>query len=272
MKIDLTSFSRIEVGHKVLAAVALLLLCQAQAGEPEPLATDRPDFVEASTTVGKGVFQFETGLGFERSKVPGPDENIRLTPILLRYGMLEDWELRLESEGAVRYELGDVRESGLADISIGAKWHSIDAGEGWRRPSMAWLFHVDLETGSDELKGDGLRPSVRAVAEWDLWERTALGAMAGVKYDSNEDGDHYLGGIFGLVLGYSFMDIFRGFVEYAAPNLASCDDGGNVATWGAGVSYLLSENWQVDGAFSINANGNSPDTFWTVGLSGRFGR
>ena len=256
----------------ILTALALLAPPLPQAGEPEPLVTDRPDFVEASTTVGKGVFQFETSIGFERTSVSGPDEKIRSTPTLFRYGILEDWELRLETAGAVRYELDDVSESGLADIAIGAKWHTMDGGQGWGRPSMAWLLHLDLESGSDEFKGDGMRPSVRAVAEWELGTRTALGVMAGAKYDSNDDGDHYLGGIFGIVVGYSFTDIFRGFAEYGAPSLASCDDGGNVAAWNAGVAYLLSENWQIDTAFSVGANGNSPDTFWTVGLSGRFGR
>jgi hypothetical protein len=255
-----------------LVVALALLVSPAAAGEPEPIVTDRPDFVEASSTVGRGIFQFETSIGFERSSLSGPDEKIRTTPTLFRYGILEDWELRLETAGLLRYELGGVSESSLADIALGAKWHTMDGGGDWRRPSMAWLLHVDLETGSDEIKGDGMRPSLRAVAEWELGERTALGAMAGAKYDSNNDEDHYLGGIFGVVLGYSFTDAFRGFVEYAASNLASCDNGGNVATWDIGVAYLLSENWQVDAAFALDANGNSPDTFWTVGLSGRFGR
>jgi hypothetical protein len=256
----------------LIVILAMIIAAPIQAEEPEPLVTDRPDFVEASTTVGKGVFQFETSIGFERTSLPGSDEKFRSTPTLFRYGITQDWELRLETDGAVRYELGDISESGLADIAIGAKWHTMDGGSGWRRPSMAWLFHVDLETGSEEFSGDGMRPSVRAVAEWELGQRIALGAMAGLKYDSNDAGDHYLGGIFGVVAGYSFTDVFRGFLEYGAPNLASCDDGGDIATWNAGVAYLLSEDWQVDTAFSIGANGNSPDSFWTVGLSGRFGR
>jgi hypothetical protein len=255
----------------LIAALILLSAPSLRAAEAEPIVTDRPDFVEASGTVGKGVFQFESSIGFERTDLSGPDEKAWVTPTLLRYGILENWELRLETEGAIRYELGDVSESGLADFAIGAKWHTMDGGPAWLKPSMAWLFHVDLETGSDEFKGEGMRPSVRAVAEWELGERTALGAMAGLKYDSNDDGDHYLGGIFGAVLGYSFTGAFRGFVEFAAPSLASCDYGGCVATWDVGVAYLLSPNWQVDTAFALGANGNSPDTFWTVGLSGRFG-
>jgi hypothetical protein len=254
-----------------IAAIALLAASTVQGAEPEPLATDRPDFVESSATVGKGVFQFETSIGFERTSLPGPDEKVRVTPTLFRYGIFEDWELRLETEGAIRYKLDGTSESGLADIAIGAKWHTMDGGDGWGRPSMAWLFHADLESGSDEFKGDGIRPSVRAVAEWELGDRIALGTMAGLKVDSNDDGDHYLGGIFGIVVGYSFTDVFRGFVEYSAPNIASCDDGGNVATWNTGVAYLLTENWQVDAGYSHGANGNSPDSFWGIGLSGRFG-
>jgi hypothetical protein len=255
----------------LVLTLALAAAPSPHAADPQPLVTDRPDFVEASSTVGEGVFQFETSLGFERTDLPGPDERIRVTPTLLRYGILESWELRLETKGAVRRVLEGVADSGLADVAVGAKWHTMDGGGRWARPSMAWLFHVDLESGSDEFKGDGLRPSVRTVAEWELGERAALGAMAGIKVDSNDDGDHYVGGILGIVLGYSFTDDFRGFVEYGAPNLASCDDGGNIATWDAGVAYLLTGDWQVDAAYFHAANGNSPDSYWTFGLSGRFG-
>jgi hypothetical protein len=254
-----------------IAIFALLSASTLYGAGHDPLVTDRPDFVDSSSTVGKGIFQFETSIGFERTSLPGPDEKIRTTPTLLRYGIFEGWELRLETAGAVRYKLDDISESGLADLSIGAKWHTMDGGGGWRKPSMAWIGHLDIESGSDEFKGDGIRPSVRAVAEWELGERAALGVTAGAKYGSNDDGDHYLGGLFGVVVGYSFTDILRGFVEYGAPSLAACDDGGNIATWNTGIAYLISEDWQVDAAYSHAANGNSPDSYWTVGLSGRFG-
>ena len=37
------------------------------------------------------------------------------------------------------------RESGLADVSVGAKYHVAGSGERW--PSLAWLVHADLPSG-----------------------------------------------------------------------------------------------------------------------------
>jgi hypothetical protein len=254
-----------------IAAFAFLLLLPALAEEAEPLVTDRPDFVEASMTVGKGVFQFETSVGFESTDHAGPDVDTWTTPTLFKYGLSENWELRLETPGATRRKVGGESDSGLSDIALGAKWHAVDGEPGGAMPSMALLFHVDLETGSNEFSGEGARPSVRAVAEWELGERTALGAMVGAIYENDEGGDRFLGGILGLVVGYSFTERFRGFAEYAAPMVASTDNGGNEATWNTGVAYLISNNWQADTALSFGANDNSPDFFWTIGLSGRFG-
>jgi hypothetical protein len=254
-----------------IAAFAFLVFIPAIAEEGEPLVTDRPDFVEASTTVGRGVFQFETSVGFESTDHAGPDVDTWTTPTLLRYGILDNWELRLETAGATRQEIDGDSESGLSDIALGAKWHALDGEPGGAMPSIGLLFHLDLETGSDEFAGDGVRPSLRAVAEWELGERTALGAMAGAIYENDAGGDRFLGGIFGLVVGYSFTERFRGFAEYAAPMIASTDNGGNEAAWDTGVAYLINNDWQVDTALSFGANDNSADVFWTVGLSGRFG-
>lgn len=48
--------------------VAVLLVPRAlfaQAVEPPPLVTDRPDFTESSDVIDAGGFQFESGASFE---------------------------------------------------------------------------------------------------------------------------------------------------------------------------------------------------------------
>ena len=61
-----------------------------------PLVTDRPDATEASSTVGKGVFQIESGglyESFEENSIQL--ENYTYNTTLLRYGLLDNVELRL---------------------------------------------------------------------------------------------------------------------------------------------------------------------------------
>lgn len=261
---------RARVGIAVLLVSAGPLL--AADWEIEPLSTDRPDFVESSQTVGRGVFQFELGAGRAQTDLSGGTWKQWGTPLLLRAGISKNWELRLETAGYLRDEFRGETDSGFADTAFGAKWHSMDGGGvGSAKPSMGWLAHVDLGTGSKELRVAGAQPSLRGVAEWELTEKLGLGAMFGLRYNRSDDESRYTAGIFGAVLGYAFTDRFKGFLEFAAPQIASNDDGGNIQTWDAGVAYLITPDWQVDGAIVVGANSNSPDLAVFFGVSGRFG-
>ncbi|MCE9555263.1 MAG: hypothetical protein K8T91_18080 [Planctomycetes bacterium] len=64
----------------------------------EPLVSDRPDFTEASVTVGYGVSQLEMGYTFTLDRNNGTTSQQQSYPeLLLRQGLFADWfELRLE--------------------------------------------------------------------------------------------------------------------------------------------------------------------------------
>ena len=104
---------------------------KAETPKKEPLSTDRPDFVESSLTVGKGVFQIEAGISTERSREGGLGARTSSTPTLLRFGFSSNMEFRVETEGALQLRSGGARQSGSADTALGVKWHVQD-GEGNR--------------------------------------------------------------------------------------------------------------------------------------------
>lgn len=263
------------VRTRVLLVLAALCAgaAPAQAAE-EPIATDRPDFVESSDVVGKGRFQIETSVAYEKDEHDGVSDLLRSTPTLLRIGVSEDIELRFETDGALRLvsqEAGvTTRERGYADLAIGAKWHVQDGDEATGKPGIAWLLHIDADSGSSAFRGQGWRPSLRMVAEWDLPKGYALGVMPGVFAERDELGGHYVGGIFAVVVGKSFSDKARGFIEFSGQQFAAQRHGGQVLTADTGVAYLLTNSVQIDTAVSWGLNKNTPDFGWTVGLSARF--
>lgn len=250
----------------ISAALAAALLPLAAHAEEEPMATDRPDVVESSNVVGKGRFQIETSFASESNKVAGVKTTTRMTPTLLRYGITENTELRLETDGFLRE--GD--ERGFADVSLGLKWHTHDGDDASGKPSVGWLFHADLDSGSSAFRGHGVRPSVRMVAEWELPQDWSLGVMPGLLRDTNDAGEHYVAGSLAVVLGKSWTDKFRTFVEVAGHQLTSAKNGGSVVTYDVGMAYLITPTMQVDTAVSIGANQYSPDRQWTVGFSIKF--
>jgi hypothetical protein len=239
----------------------------------ESIATDRPDFVESSQAVGARRFQIETSVAYERVKAGALTTHTITSPTLLRFGVADGWEVRLETDAFV-WSRGDVAddaaratESGFSDLSFGAKWHTHDGGSGAWSPSIGWLLHADVSTGSEPFRGDGVRPSLRAVGEWQLPGCLSLGLMPGIAYESADAGGRRAAGIFGAVVGRQLTPSLRAFAELSAQQIAGEALGGDIVTVDLGAALLVSPVTQVDTAVSFGLTDGSPDFAWTLGLS-----
>ena len=78
----------------LLIALTLAPIILAQTSPPD-LVTDRPDQTESSITVPFKSLQIETGFIKEKQ---GENTNLAYNTTLLRYGLLENLELRLGLE------------------------------------------------------------------------------------------------------------------------------------------------------------------------------
>ncbi len=241
--------------------------------DEETIITDRPDFVESSDVVGNGKMQIEVGLNVERNNDAGVKEQTSTTPTLIRAGLSDRWELRMETDGLVRQRTSingnDETVNGYSDIALGVKWHFTDANTSSHAPSTAWLFHIDMDTGSSAFRGVGLRPSLRFVAEWDLPDDTGIGIMPGIVYDKN-DQHRFISGIMAVTYGKQWTPNLHSFIEIAGQQLAKNSDGGNFVTADTGLSYLLSKTIQVDASIQRGLTNDTPDWSGGVGFSMKF--
>ncbi|WP_020654912.1 transporter [Massilia niastensis] len=258
-------------GPAILLATCCALV-QPSAHSAEPIATDRPDFVESSEVVGKGRWQLETSLAYERDRNPDGRERTVATPSLLRLGIGDTVELRIQTDGRTVMHAtppGGPRSTttGYADTALGLKWHALDPAGG--RPSLGLLLHADLDSGSRGLRGQGVRPSLRVAAEWELAAGMSLGVMPGVGVERDDAGRRYRFGILGVVVGKQFGERLRGFAELALPQLARGRHGGTRASVDVGAAWLLSDDCQLDAMLSRGLNRRTPDLAFTVGLSFR---
>lgn len=250
---------------------ALALACSSTwLHAAEEIATDRPDVVESSEVVGKGRVQVETSYATERESKHAPKTRVQATPTLLRIGLTDTLEARIETDGYTQvktWEGGEsASESGLSDLALGIKWHVRTPAENESGPSMAWLFHVDTPTGSKAFRGSGLRPSARLVSEWDF-NSWSLGVMPGLYVDKDDADKRYVGGILAIVVGKPITDKFRIFGEWAGHQLTTDSHGGNVITGNLGMAYLLSNTVQIDMAVSKGLTDAAPKQAMTFGLS-----
>jgi hypothetical protein len=249
------------------AALMLALVAQAHAGD-DAIVPDRPGLAESSQVVGKGRFQLEASFAREHDANGQETVHTTTTPTLLRYGLGDSLELRVETDGRTHaWSAAGGNARGYADTELGIKWHVADAHGS--APSVGVLAHVALPTGSAAFRGEGVRPSLRVSSEWDLPAELSLGVMPGIAAETSDDGRRFTKGIFAVSLGKAWTAQLHGFVELAAPRIARARDGGNQFGVDAGLAYLPSENCQVDFSVGHGLNRRTPELSWNVGVSFR---
>ena len=181
---------------RTAAQLAVVLPGLAWAGAlhaQRAMVADRPDFTEATSTVGQGVFQFEFGYTF------GMDDADGATTLahsygepLLRVGFLADQlEFRVGAGAATLSTESHGRtatESGLEDLYLGVKLAFAEQRGAF--PAMAILPQVTLATGGDAFSAGRSLPGVNFLYSWDFTETVSLAGSTQVNAavgDRNQD-------------------------------------------------------------------------------------
>jgi hypothetical protein len=256
-----------------LLIAALCLPLAAVAGDDDAINPDQPGIAETSKVVGPGRLQLETGIQWDRLRDDASHQRTLTSPTLLRVGLGVSTELRIETDGrTIVHEsipdsgVHDVT-AGWADTELGLKWHLAD--QQGNAPSTGVLLHAALPTGSSALRGVGLRPSLRLVAEWDLPHDLSFGVMPGLGSDSDDNGARYGYGILAASLGKAFSERLHGYLELAAPQIARAAHGGTQASVDTGLSWLVNNDCQLDVQLMHGLNHRTPDLSVGIGLSVR---
>ncbi|TCK67705.1 outer membrane putative beta-barrel porin/alpha-amylase [Winogradskyella wandonensis] len=232
-----------------------------------PLVTDRPDATEASSTVGKGVLQFETGglyESFEANNIK--NETYTFNTMLIRYGLLDNLELRLgwdfvEGVTSVNGNKLDNVTSGLSPLLLGLKLDI--AEENGAMPEIALIGHVFpvFSAGADyrpETTGVDFRLSLSHT----LNEKSSLGYNIGAQWG---DDSPEASAIYTLAYGYSFSDKWGMYAEVYGD---FPEDSKANHYWDAGFTYLANYDLQFDVYFGTSFT-EGQDLLLGAGLSYR---
>ncbi|RZN84607.1 MAG: transporter [Winogradskyella sp.] len=232
-----------------------------------PLVTDRPDATEASSTVGKGVLQFETGGLYESFKENNvQQESYTYNTMLIRYGLLDNLELRLGwdfVEGVTKVngtKLNDVT-SGLSPLLFGMKLDI--AKENGAMPEIALIGHVfPIFSAGQDYRPETTAVDFRFSLSHTLSENSSLGYNIGAQWsdDSSE-----AAAIYTLAYGYSLSDKWGMYAEIYGdlPEDSSANH-----FWDAGLTYLASNDLQFDAYFGTSIT-EGQDLLIGMGLSYR---
>ena len=235
-----------------------------------PLVTDRPDFTEASSTVGRGVAQLELGYTYTVDREEGTRNQSHSFPeTLLRYGVLADW---FEFRAALNYSENRTpfsESGGTEDLYLGAKIGLTP--QECLLPEMAIIPQMWVPTGDDDQTADEVLPGVNWIYGWELndWLSTAGSTQFNRSLDDNSQ-SAYTEWAQSWTLAYSISNRVGAYTEWFALFPHSGDAVKPEHYFNGGFTYLLNNDVQWDIRAGVGLNGAADDYFLGTGLSLRF--
>jgi len=239
-----------------------------------PLVTDRPDFTEASTTVGRGVLQLEFGYTFtmDDERTESSRSHSAGEP-LIRWGIGADWlELRLAlfpvsertNDGS-----GWRTTGGTEDLYIGSKI-ALTAQE-CHFPETAIILQSTLPTGSGGLTNDDTLPGINFLYAWELNEDVMIGGSTQANRAIDDGtGEPFLEIAQSTTMALGLSDDLSMFTEWFAFFPNGADTAEVEHYFNGGFAILLNNDVQFDIRAGYGMNRAADDFFAGAGLSVRF--
>ena len=217
-------------------------------GFDEPLASDRPDFVEASVTVGRGIRQLEMGYTYLS------DESTRLTAnsypeLLFRAGVLADWlELRIGwNFGSMTQGFDPLSRtvSGAEDLYLGVKL-GLTPQDGIL-PEMALVPQMTVPTGHPAFTSHQVLPGINWLYGWDITDFLSLGASTQANMGIDDATQHeFVEFAQAFTFGYTLSEKVGAYTEWFMITPAGADTIPTEHYLDGGVTYRVSNNLQLD--------------------------
>ncbi len=251
---------------------------------PGPIETDRPDFTEASSTVGRRRIQLESGYTYVSDRENGTRVRSHSAPeALLRVGLFADWfELRLgqnfsstRTTGPADSGDGDaegpLREDGPEDLYLGVKL-ALTEQKGCL-PEMALILQTTVPTGSDDLTASQLLPGINFLFGWDVVEDClSVGGSLQANRSLDDSGHYYVEVAQSLTIGYRLVPRVGAYTEWFAfyPTSALDPGTGPEHFFNGGFTFLVNDDFQLDVRAGLGLNDHADDFFTGAGFAVRF--
>ena len=227
--------------------------------QTEPIQADRPDQTETPFIVLKGMFQVETGFKFQKNDEISNSNS--LPSVLWKYGVNENFELRLITE-FVSEKINDEKSSGFTPILVGIKIKLCE--EKGIFPKTSFIGHIGLpNTASSKYKTDYVAPEFRFTMQHTLSDKLSLGYNLGCEWDGMTPETSF---VYTVTTGYSINNMISCYLELFG--FATEKDKAN-HNFDVGFTYLINNNFLVDLSSGVGITDNAPDHYLALGCSFR---
>jgi hypothetical protein len=244
------------------------------------MSTDRPDKTESAYTVDAGHYQIEMDVfsfAVDRyNGVPGDhrSEALAIAPMNLKAGLLNnvDFQLVLQPYVSLREHNVGARvvseQRGFGDVIPRLKvnlWGN-DGGS----TALAVMPYVKLPTNTDNVGNNSVEGGLILPFAISLADEWNLGLMTQLDINRDESGGgHHAEFVNTITLGRAIVGDLSGFVEFYS-SVSTESDSEWVGTADFGLTYMLTEDIQLDAGAYIGVTRSADDINPFLGLSWRF--
>ncbi len=243
--------------------------------EKDEIVTDRPDFTEASSTVGKGRIQLEAGYTHSRNKNAGIQNAHSYPEALLRVGMFADWlEIRVGQNFSNTRTIGIVGHpfsvSGGEDLYLGTKFALTE--QKTFLPEYAVVFQMTVPTGPKSLTAGKTLPGMNNLYSWEVNDFFSIGASTQGNAAVDDDGHTYLELAQSVTFGYTFTEKFGAYTEWFAFFPTGAIAPGTTAQhyFNGGFTYKLTPLFQLDIRAGKGLSTSADDYFFGAGFAVKY--
>lgn len=239
-----------------------------------PLASDRPDFTEASVNVGAGRIQLEMGYTWIRDRAEGVTTERHSYPeALLRIGLWRDWlELRIgENLGTETVNGRAVRttNSGAEDLYLG-----LGIGLTEQKgifPQSRINLQARVPTGCNAFNDRHFLPGANYLYGWDVIEdKLSLGASTQINRKRDDTTRLYTEFAQSVTTGITITKKLSMYVEAFALFPSGADVAVPEYYTDSGFTYRVTNNLQFDIRAGMGLNRSADDFFAGSGVVVRY--
>jgi hypothetical protein len=239
---------------RAFASAALIFLLSPAAYAQEHIDADRPGIADASTVIKPRSIQLESGVQWESR----PADRVWFLPTLVRIGLLDRLEARIESNTWTAETNRGQKEYGVAPISIGAAVAL--------HPGYGVIARVFPAWGSGDFHASRVTGDVRLAMDFELPKALSLNPNVGVAWYETEDG-RFFTGLMAVTLLYEPTPKVEWFVDTAV-QAPEDEQGPSSVIVDGGAAIFLGQNAQLDISAGTGIHGNTPPhPFVSVGFA-----
>lgn len=241
---------------------------EAKSQFNETIRTGRPGQAIGAFTVGKGIFQVQSGFDYFRSAnndIGFKSEGF-LNNTVVRFGLTDPFEVSALFEyktESVRYGGEDESQQGLSAMDVGMRYH-IFTGDGLI-PNVGFQIRFRLPMLSEPYEIKDVAPRFIFATSQTLGKHFTLITNLGASWNGNNSAPT---GIYIINLSFPFSKSLGSYIE----TYGSVHRGVFTIKFDSGIAWLLNENLQLDLHGGVSENHGVSEQFLSVGVSARTNR